>query len=92
MLCILGCTALAGEVNTYTTSHQRTLSVALAAAGDCDKDRLFLQLLYGTGMRLREGLRLRVKTYGGGRVGSHADDIPQQLKPETNFQRIAQAS
>lgn len=31
------------------------------AAIDSDDDRLILQLLYGTGMRLREGLRLRVK-------------------------------
>ncbi len=31
------------------------------AAIDDRKDQLFLRLLYGTGMRLREGLRLRVK-------------------------------
>lgn len=34
---------------------------SVLAAIDKDDDRLILQLLYGTGMRLREGLRLRVK-------------------------------
>ncbi len=34
---------------------------SVLAAIDNDEDRLILQLLYDTGMRLREGLRLRVK-------------------------------
>ena len=58
---------------------------------DSDKDRLFLQLLYGTGMRLREGLRLRVKDADFGynqitvRDGKGFKDrvtmLPEMVKP-----------
>ncbi len=58
---------------------------------DSDKDRLILQLLYGTGMRLREGLRLRVKDIDFGynqitvRDGKGFKDrvtmLPDMMKP-----------
>ena len=58
-----------------------------------DKYRLFFQLLYGTGMRLMEGLRLRVKDVdferepdrGAGRQGDEGpgDDVAGQAAAGT---------
>ena len=75
--------------------------VARLLAAVPDKYRLFFQFLYGTGLRLMEALRLRVKdvdfdrnqivVHGGKGDKDRVTMLPDTLKPalEGHFQRVA---